>query len=139
MIHHLTPEMLEPWVAAVGGTEFTIRDADYCSFRSPMGERIQLILYGPSDAFDGLQVRCGWNHVRTDEAKMLPALQIIDRWNRTRRFGKGYLDRVGDPVVEFDLDVEGGVAEANVTEFLRRSIRETTRYAIEVVDSLAEI
>jgi hypothetical protein len=139
MIQRLTPDMLEGWAVALGGTEFEVREADYCTFRSPMGERIQLILYGRPDHFDGLQFRCGWNHVRPDEAKLTAALQIIDRWNRTRRFGKGYLDRDGDPVVEFDLDIEGGVAEENMLVFFRRAIRETTRYAIEVVESIGEL
>jgi hypothetical protein len=139
MIRQLTPEMLEGWVAQLGGTEFEVRGPDFCSFRSPMGERIQLILYGPPTAFDALQVRCGWNQSRTDESNMLAALQIIDRWNRVRRIGKGYLDREGDPVVEFELDVEGGVAEENITAFLRRPLGETPRFAFEVVEPLNEI
>ena len=38
----------------------------------------------------------------------------INEWNRTRRFGKAYLDNDGDTVVEMDLNIEGGVSAENL-------------------------
>lgn len=36
------------------------------------------------------------------------SLERINAWNRTSRFGRGYLDDEKDPYVEMDLDVEHG-------------------------------
>jgi type 1 fimbria pilin len=41
------------------------------------------------------------------------ALDKINAWNRTQRFGRAYLDGEGDPIVEMDLDLDdGGVSKA---------------------------
>jgi hypothetical protein len=32
----------------------------------------------------------------------------INEWNRTHRFGRAYIDKVNDPFMEMDLDVEHG-------------------------------
>ena len=38
------------------------------------------------------------------------ALETINQWNQTRRFGKAYLDGDGDTVVEMDVNLENGVS-----------------------------
>lgn len=41
------------------------------------------------------------------------ALDRINAWNRSQRFGRAYLDDEGDPIVEMDLDLDdGGVSKA---------------------------
>jgi hypothetical protein len=41
------------------------------------------------------------------------ALDKINAWNRTQRFGRAYLDGEGDPIIEMDLDLDdGGVSKA---------------------------
>jgi hypothetical protein len=47
------------------------------------------------------------------------ALEKINEWNRDRRFGRAYLDGEGDPVVEYDLDLEGGVSKGAIEEWVR--------------------
>ncbi len=39
---------------------------------------------------------------------------LINEWNKTKRFGRGYIDGDGDPCVELDYDLEGGVTDDNV-------------------------
>ncbi len=38
----------------------------------------------------------------------------INEWNKTKRFGRAYIDGDGDPCVELDYDLEGGVTDDNV-------------------------
>jgi hypothetical protein len=38
-------------------------------------------------------------------------LETINEWNRSQRFGRAYLDKENDPILEMDLDLDdGGVA-----------------------------
>lgn len=46
-------------------------------------------------------------------------LSRINEWNKTKRFSRAYLDRDDDPVLESDLDLEGGVTEENVDAWIR--------------------
>jgi len=43
----------------------------------------------------------------------------INAWNRGFRFSRAYLDDDGDPSLETDLDLEGGVTRGAVTEWVR--------------------
>lgn len=46
-------------------------------------------------------------------------LASMNEWNRTKQYSRAFLDADGDPVLESDLDLEGGVSEARVKDFLR--------------------
>lgn len=37
----------------------------------------------------------------------------INEWNRTKRWGKAYLDREGDPAIELDVNLYRGVSRPN--------------------------
>jgi hypothetical protein len=50
--------------------------------------------------------------------KKPPTLERINAWNREHRFSRAYLDADGDPVLEADLDLSGGVAEGVIRAFL---------------------
>lgn len=43
----------------------------------------------------------------------------VNRFDKDKRFGRAFLDDEGDPVLESDLDLEGGVTEARVKDFFR--------------------
>ena len=47
-----------------------------------------------------------------------PTLERINAWNREHRFSRAYLDADGDPALEADLDLSGGVAEGAIRAFL---------------------
>ena len=48
----------------------------------------------------------GWN-------KKDISLQQVNEWNKARRFSRAYIDKVGDPALEFDIDLDdGGMSEA---------------------------
>jgi len=40
-------------------------------------------------------------------------LEVINAWNRDKRFGKAYLDSDLDAVIEFDLNLEHGISRDN--------------------------
>ena len=37
-----------------------------------------------------------------------PTLDLINQWNRSQRFGRGYLDKTNDPILEMDVDLDDG-------------------------------
>ncbi|MFB9069157.1 YbjN domain-containing protein [Pseudofulvimonas gallinarii] len=45
--------------------------------------------------------------------------ETVNQFDTEKRFGRAYLDRDGDPVLEADLDLEGGVTEARVVDYFR--------------------
>lgn len=45
-------------------------------------------------------------------------LKKINEWNRTKRYSRTYLDDDGDPHLELDLDLTGGVTLARIVDFL---------------------
>lgn len=46
-------------------------------------------------------------------------LEKVNEWNKTKRFSRAYLDSDGDPNVEYDIDLEGGVSTGAVREGIR--------------------
>lgn len=48
-------------------------------------------------------------------------LRKVNAWNRTERFTRSYLDEDGDPHLELDLDLSGGVTTERIRDFLRTS------------------
>lgn len=44
------------------------------------------------------------------------SLDLINEWNRAGRFGKAYLDKDGDPMLEMDVEVSGGVTSEYLYE-----------------------
>jgi hypothetical protein len=43
-----------------------------------------------------------------------PSLDAINSWNRENRFGRAYLDGVGDAAVEMDVNMAHGVSRENL-------------------------
>jgi hypothetical protein len=58
---------------------------------------------------DSLQLRASWT-VGT------VSLQHINEWNRTRRFGKAYLEDDGDVALEMEVNLDFGVTYDNLND-----------------------
>ncbi len=41
-------------------------------------------------------------------------ITTVNEWNKTKRFGRAYIDAEGDPCVELDYDLEGGVSDDSI-------------------------
>lgn len=44
---------------------------------------------------------------------------IANQWNLNNRYGRAYIDEEGDPILERDISLTGGVSEANLKEQFR--------------------
>lgn len=61
-------------------------------------------------------------------------LKKINVWNSTKRFSRAYLDDDGDPHLELDLDLAGGVAEARIKDYLRTCKVSLAAWCKEVIE-----
>lgn len=60
-----------------------------------------------------MQFYAGWKvGDAAEDAKMAK----LNEWNRTKRWGRAYLDRVGDIAVEYDINLAFGVTRANLDD-----------------------
>jgi hypothetical protein len=46
-------------------------------------------------------------------------LSKVNEWNKLKRYGRSFLDDDGDPVLQADLDLAGGVTEDRIKDFLK--------------------
>jgi len=60
-----------------------------------------------------MQFYAGW---KVGDVTRSEKLAKINEWNRTKRFGRAYLDRVGDIAVEMDMNMAYGVTRANMDD-----------------------
>jgi len=73
-----------------------------------------LVSYDPTiaDSYASLLFFAGWN------TKGDFPFSTVNSWNRTSRFGRAYVDDQGDPVVELDLLLAGGVTVQTIKEYI---------------------
>ena len=70
-----------------------------------------------------LQLYAGFNMEKP------PTLEWINAWNREKRFSRAYLDKDGYPVLESELDLEGGVTQRAIISFLETFEISLSRFA----------
>lgn len=109
VIETITPERVVELLGEAGfiGAEI---DADGDVLVNMQGYRV-LILVGTYQG-KNIAMKFALAGTRADH-------ETVNRFDREKRFGRAYLDGDGDPVLESDLDLEGGVTEARVLDFLR--------------------
>jgi hypothetical protein len=54
-----------------------------------------------------IQFAAGWSDTKVPMAE-------INEWNRTKRFGKAYLDKENDPILEAPVNLKNGVSVKNL-------------------------
>jgi hypothetical protein len=109
IIEKLDGRQVQAMLAELGFTGSEI-DADDDVIVHMQGYRV-LIVVG-SDRGRSLMARFAIAGTRA-------TLKDMNDWNRDKRYSRAYLDRDGDPVLESDLDLDGGVTRARVKDFLR--------------------
>lgn len=85
-----------------------IDDETACSFKI-QGYNAQIILYNEGEA---LQFHISW--IETDAT-----LDSLNSWNESYRFGRAYMDDKGNPHLEVDLDLAGGVTRDRIKDYLK--------------------
>ncbi len=72
------------------------------------GARFVIHFYGCKDNKDctSLTFFAGWTGLDA-------SMNQMNEWNKVRRFSRAYIDNDGDPVIEFDIDLDdGGMSQA---------------------------
>ncbi|MEC7119961.1 MAG: YbjN domain-containing protein [Pseudomonadota bacterium] len=87
------------------------------------GYRVYMIIGKDKNA---LQFRAAFQDTST-------TLEHANEWNKTKNYSRTYLDDSGDPVLELDLDLAGGVTEARILDFLKTCDVSLQRWVDEVV------
>ncbi|MDR2354542.1 MAG: YbjN domain-containing protein [Deltaproteobacteria bacterium] len=49
-------------------------------------------------------------------------VNMVNKWNQDKRFSRSYLDTDNDPILELDLDLEGGVTQERIIKYLRTCV-----------------
>lgn len=76
------------------------------------GARYTVLFYGCKDGKScrSLQFYAAFEVVKK------PTLDEVNAFNSTNRFGKVHVDKDGDPVVELDVNLDGGVSQKNLDD-----------------------
>ena len=61
-------------------------------------------------------------------------LTRVNEWNKNRKYSRSYIDNEGDPVLELDLDLTGGVTCERIVDFLQTCKLSLPLWKKEVVD-----
>ena len=69
----------------------------------------------------GLMLYCGFQGVKVDAKK-------LNEWNKKHRFSRAYIDDSNDPVLESDLDFDGGVTLESLKIFITVFKSSATEY-----------
>jgi hypothetical protein len=71
-----------------------------------------------------------FNHAWTGQNVNASDLNV---WNRGYRFSHAYIDGDGDPVLEIDLDLAGGICEERIKDFVRTCNASFNRFQTEIL------
>ena len=69
----------------------------------------------------GLMLYCGFQGNKVNITK-------VNEWNKKHRFSRAYIDDSGDPVLESDLDFDGGVTLDSLKLFVTVFKSSATEY-----------
>lgn len=98
------------------------------------GIRYQILFYGcekNGSKCQNIQLYAGWSLAEDQKVGMA----AINDWNRNYRFGKAYLDAENDPVIEYDISLEGGVSRQNLDESLETWSEVISGFEEKVINS----
>ena len=68
------------------------------------GTSFQVMFYNCTDHKDCATVQLHSGYSFTNKV----SLDQINEWNRSQRFGRAYLDKTNDPILEMDIDLDDG-------------------------------
>ncbi len=109
VVESLTGQRLVELLKDAGFTDATT-DEDDDVIVSMQGYRV-LFLVG---TYEGKTISARFALAGTDATA-----ETVNTFDREKRYGRSFLDAEGDPVLESDLDLAGGVTEARIRDFLR--------------------
>jgi hypothetical protein len=106
------PEKILEIARGFGSAELERDDDGAPVIRGRMeGRRYSVFFYGCTDGKD-----CSTIQFWTFAPAPGNPLDAVNVWNREYRFGKAYIDNVGDIVIEWDVNLWGGVTAKNLDD-----------------------
>lgn len=60
-------------------------------------------------------------------------METVNEWNKTKRYSRSYLDDDNDPILELDLDLEGGITRGRINSFLKTCTASFKAWLSEVI------
>lgn len=63
----------------------------------------------------------------------IATIDDVNGWNRAMKYSRSYIDEVGDPVLELDLELRGGVSAEHIQQFLRNCRDSMTYWVRDVI------
>ena len=115
VITRATPRFVE---ALLDKLEFPYKPAGKNSYLLQLDGVKMLVLIENSG---GLMLYCGFHGLKVSAGR-------INDWNKKHRFSRAYLDDANDPVLESDLDFDGGVTLESLRIFLTVFRSSATEY-----------
>ncbi|MBE1237604.1 YbjN domain-containing protein [Phaeovibrio sulfidiphilus] len=93
------------------------------------GTRYSIMFYGCKDGRNCTDVQFG-----TAWSKPGMSLEEINRWNRTARFSKAFLDDENDPVLEMAVNLNAGVTRKNLEDTIDWWATAVNAFRMEVLN-----
>jgi len=112
LIDGSNPQAIVEIASGYGSAELTTdNDGDPKITGRMEGIRYSIYFYGCSNGknCDSIAFSTGWVSDRV-------SLQDINEWNKIKRFGRVYLDNEDDPMVEMNVNLDGGVSRENLDD-----------------------
>ncbi len=93
------------------------------------GIKYGIYFYGCKDgkACTDIQFNAAWSGTQAN-------LKLLNEWNRTRRFGKAFLDKDGDPVLQLSVNLDHGVTRKNLEDTFDWWVRIVPEFKRQVLD-----
>jgi hypothetical protein len=107
VITQISPSSLKTLLNNEGYSEIKIEDSRILVFKI---EGTTVVFVVSDDGNSGI-LRASWSGTGV-------SLKSINEWNATKRFSRAYLDQEGDPVIEMDFDLGGGVTIERFQDFM---------------------
>jgi hypothetical protein len=79
-----------------------------------------------NDDKEAVSMVAAWRDVET-------SLRQMNEWNRSKKYSRAFLDKDGDPVIQLDLDLAGGVTIGRVKDFVSTVRASISIFRMEVI------
>ena len=128
----ITPENLRPFLESAGAAPEAVKDntGDPAFKVNLNGLKAAVFFYDrKGDSFGSIQIYAVFSGKASSAT--------VNLWNRRHRFSRAYLDSDGDPSIESDLDLNGGVSDQSITRFIERFKVTVIAYQIALSEARA--
>lgn len=124
VIHSLSSAQMKSFLQAEGFPNIEIDSDDDLLVRM---QSYRIIIFVRENNYRNVKYRFAL-------ANTSATLRDVNEWNLNKSYTKAYLDNDGDPVLEMDVDLEGGVTVARVKDSIRTFNQSMSLFLREVAN-----